>query len=328
MLRYTAIYENGLEARLENVLTAVLDCDMDVPADSLALTVPFDDNIRKNARGICACKGDRLLFRGKLDTVMTIKRSSGVIMKLVARGPAAGLLDNEAEPVTYSNPSAALIERRHLAPFGITLADGDNIPLYDRLKIEKGMSHWQVARSFCRSRYGSELRITGDGKAYFQKAPSGKKTVFSDADGDVVYYDLGENVRRYRLISEIKLKFKQANTYSSSLKNTNPESSGVTRVRYLNAAADHTTLLTADKMLQNSNRGSYELSLRCKGCHTDRLGCTAAVDDSMLGMLDGLIVRGVRYTMDRAGERSIITLEKERYDVADELHNEKLTDIA
>lgn len=321
MLRYTAIYENGAEHELENVMTAVFDCDMDVPADKLEITVPFDETIRAEALSIRAYKGDRLLFRGELDTVMTIKRDSGAVLKLSARSPAAALLDNEAEPVTYSNPTAALIERRHLAPFGISLADGDSLPLYERLRIEKGMSHWQVVRSFCRSRYGSEPRITGDGKAFFNSMPKGGKIVFSDAKGDVVYYNLSESKRRYRLISEIKLKFKYANTYSSSLKNTNPESAGISRVRYLNAAADHTTLVTADKMLSNSNRDSYDLSLWCRGCHIDTLGCAAALDDSVLGKLEGLVARGVKYTVDRAGERSIITLKKERYDVADELHN-------
>lgn len=328
MLKYTVTDNNGRETELDNVLTAVLDSDIDVPADSLTVTVLFDSAIRSKAEGIRAYMGDRLLFRGKLDSVMTIKTASGVLLKLSARSPAAALLDNEAEPVTYSNPTAVLIERKHLSPFGITLADGDGIPLYDRLKIEKGMSHWQVARSFCRSRYGSELRVTGDGRAFFRGVPAGETSVFSDFGGDVVYYNIRENIRRHRLISEIKLKFSQANTYSSSLKNTNPEASGVTRVRYLNAAADHTTLVTADKMLQNSNRESYVLTLWCRGCHTERLGSAAKVDDSVLGTVGGLTVRGVKYISDRQGERSIITLKKERYDVADELHNEKFNDIA
>ena len=84
------------------------------------------------------------------------------------------------------------------------------------------------------------------------------------------------------------------------------------RVRYVNAAADKTTVVTAEKMLANSNRGSLSLLLRCGGCYTDALGRRASVEDSLLGSFRGLLVRQVRYAADSRGERSVITLIKEK----------------
>ena len=45
---------------LENVLTVRLDADLNVPADSLTVTCPYNDTIRKNAQTIQAYNGDRL----------------------------------------------------------------------------------------------------------------------------------------------------------------------------------------------------------------------------------------------------------------------------
>jgi hypothetical protein len=45
------------------------------------------------------------------------------------------------------------------------------------------------------------------------------------------------------------------------------------------------------------------------------------VRDSVLGEISALTVAKVRVTAGRQGEISEITLKKERFDVADELHN-------
>lgn len=309
------------ETALEKVITISYDCDLSVPADSLTITCPYDANIRKNADTICAYNEDRLVFAGQIDSVVTVKRAKGVILKLRARSPAGKLLDNEAEPVTYLNPTASLIENRHLRPFGIKLSEKDYVPYYGMLKIDKGMSHWRVLQRFCRYRYNSEPRVSGDGRAYLKGSPAAGKVNFSDTGEGIGYTSLKENRRRHALISEIRLKFQQTNTYSSVIKNTNPEAESLTRVRYVNAAADKTTLQTADKMFENSNRDSYALELTCKGCLTGVLGCGASVNDSVLGEIGGLAVRKVSFSADSRGESSVILLEKENFDVADELHN-------
>ena len=123
-------------------------------------------------------------------------------------------------------------------------------------------------------------------------------------------------------MSEVRLKFRQKNTYRASLKNTNPAAKSISRVRFVNAAADNATVSTAEKMLENSNRDSYVVTLRCIGCHAEMPGKSAVLRDSRLGETNGLTVAKVRVTTDRKGEISEITLKKERFDVADALHNE------
>ena len=313
MLKFFVIQKDKQRYFLDSVLTAVLDCDIDVPADSLTVTCPYDRRIADKADKLEVSLDGEVIFTGQLDSIITVKESGGVLLRLSARGPAAALVDNEAEPVTYSAPNARLIANRHLAPFGIEAVDSDSKPYYEKIKIDKGMSHWQVLQSFCRNHYGTLPRISGDGKAYLKGADSKKTAMFSDKGEGVAYYSLNENRRRYRLLSEIRLKMEQVNAYTAQIKNQNPDCKGIARVRYVNAAADKTTVATAQKMLQNSNAYSYELVLKCAGCHTPLLGRRAEVKDSVLGEIKNLLVQKVRYTADKKGEQSKITLKKEQY---------------
>lgn len=310
MLHVTVTDRHGRERQPEGVLTVVLDCDERVPADSMTVSCLYDAALRTDARRLNGYTGDRLVFTGALDNIVTEKTAAGMVMRLNARSLAAGLLDNEAEPVTYRAPGAALIERRHLQPFGIRSATADNTPYCGTLKIDKGMSHWQVLRRFCRSCYHCEPRVTGDGRAFLDGKRQEETVLFADTGEGVAYYALKESRQRHRLLSEIRLKFKQTNSYSSVLRNSDPEAADIRRVRFVNAAADHTTIDTAQTMLQNSSRDSYVLRLFCPGCQTETLGKRAAAEDSRLGRLDGLTVARVRYTADRRGEKSEVYLRR------------------
>ncbi len=310
MLSFVIVKDDGTKAALDPVLTAVWDCDMDVPADSLTVTCPFDGELRDHTEELRVYENGRLLFCGKPDELAVIKEKTGVILRISARSPAAGLLDNEAEPLVYNSPNVALIAKRHLLPFGVTPAEDDSVPYYDRLQIEKGETHWQVLQRFCRGRYGSEPRIAGDGTAYLQGYSAKGNVVFSDGGEGVAYYSLKESSRRHRLISEVRVKVDRLNGYRSRIGNPNP-AVREPRVRYINAAKNSTALAAAYRILRNSNRDSYALTLECPGCGISLLGKSAEVRDSVLGVRGGLAVSKVRYTAGSKGERSVITLKGE-----------------
>ena len=325
MLKWTIVKADGTETALPNPLTAVLDCDLDIPADSVTLTCPFDRAIYCNAEGVRIYDGDKLLLKGNIDELSVIKESAGVILKIAARSPAAALLDCEADPLVYNNPNLALIASKHLLPFGITPAEADPVPYYAAFKIDKGMTHWQVLQRFCRSRYGAEPRVTGDGTAYVRGFPPQGNVTFSDflpRDTAIFYFSLKENDRRHRLISDVKVKFKPADGYRSVIRNPHPRAKAMRRTRYVNASLNYSTLSNAYRILRNGNRESYLLTLECAGCLAGLTGCSATVRDSVLGTLEGLTVTKVRYTAGSRGEQSVITLKKENFDVVDELHNE------
>lgn len=310
MLRIRVQLASGEFCDIKNALTVTLNSDLDVPADDLEFTVPYSSKLSGVSK-ITAFDGDRLVFEGNTDEIVTACDKSGAVVKLAARSLAGALLDNEAQPVTYVNPAAGFIFERHLKPFGIKSFDGDNIPFYGSLRIEKGMTQWQVFESFCRSRYGCAPRITGSGEALMRGAESKQKAVFGD--GHIPYFSLREYKKPCALIDEVRLRLDEFGGYSGSIKNKNPDCRGVRRVRYVNALSDRTTVKTADKMIENSNKNSYSLLLECSGCRLDIMGKQAEVLSPLFGKKSGMRVARLRYTLDKSGELTTVLLKKEKF---------------
>lgn len=311
MLKFLVTYTDKTEKYLDDVLTVIFNADVEVPADDLTITIPYDEKISENADFITAFLDEKTVFKGQIDEIIGIKSTDGAITKITARSPSAFLLDNEAEPLTYINPSADFIFNRHLKPFGLTEYYADDVPFFGTLKIDKGMTHWQVFRNFCINRYGAVPRITGNGKVYFNGNESGE-TIFFGKSG-IDYTAVRESKRRFKLITEVKLKLTESGTYGGSIKNENPECRSIERVRYVNATSDKTTIQTADNIISKSNSDSYSIALECVGCLIESIGRSAVLNDDMFGEIENLTVRKIRYTVGSDGEKTTVTLGKERF---------------
>ena len=311
MLSFYVTFSDGSEAEINHLISAVYNSDIDVPADNLTLTVIYDKRLGESVRELRVYQDGALIFKGQVDEVINLKQDSGMVTQISARSLAALLLDNEAEPLDYNNPASDFIFRRHLKPFGITQYSADKKPLLGRLRIDKGMSHWQVLQSFCKSKYGCEPRINGDGRAFFSGFSDDEKVVFSDTDSGIVYDKIREMYNRYNLISEVAVKLLVCSAYRSSVKNSNPECDGITRKRYVDASADNNSLDTAYKIIDRGNRKSYLIQLECAGCYLGLLGKKAALDDSVLGVRNNLEVRKIKYQFDKNGEYTTVILGKE-----------------
>lgn len=311
MLKFLVTYIDKTEKYLDDVLTVIFNADVEVPADDLTITIPYDEKISENADFITAFLDEKTVFKGQIDEIIGIKSTDGAITKITARSPSAFLLDNEAEPLTYINPSADFIFNRHLKPFGLTEYYADDVPFFGTLKIDKGMTHWQVFRNFCINRYGAVPRITGNGKVYFNGNESGE-TIFFGKSG-IDYTAVRESKRRVKLITEVKLKLTESGTYGGSIKNENPECRSIERVRYVNATSDKTTIQTADNIISKSNSDSYSIALECVGCLIESIGRSAVLNDDMFGEIENLTVRKIRYTVGSDGEKTTVTLGKERF---------------
>lgn len=313
MLSFWVTYKDKTKVNITQVLTAVIDSETEVPADSLTITFPYDSDISENADYISVYLENELVFKGQIDEIITIKKADGVINKLTARNFASFLLDNEAEPLTYINPSAGLIFEKHLRPFGFTEYESDDVPFYGALKIDKGMTHWQVLYNFCKNRYGTVPRISGNGKVSFRGADSNRKVIFGEEKGNIHYCSLKQHNKRFKLISKVRLKLNEFGVYSGVIVNSNRESCSINRVRYVNLLSDNSTIETADKIISKSNSDSYLLELECLGCHIGIIGHKAKIDDSVIGEINNLKVIRVRYTLDNSGEKTMVTLGKEMF---------------
>ena len=88
MLKYKVIMKNQSEKMLDGVLTAVMDSDSDVPADSLTLTCPYDSEIRLHGDRLKVLDADKLVenIQKFIDYVVSLKPATvkGVYVKSIA----------------------------------------------------------------------------------------------------------------------------------------------------------------------------------------------------------------------------------------------------
>lgn len=318
MLSYFFTDKNGKKFEIKNVLTAEISADVDVPADELVLVMPYDERFR-NADMFEVYDDEALVFVGQADEIVSIVQNSGAIAKLSARSLAGRLLDNEAEPVTYVNPAAKFIFERHLKPFGIVGYDGDEHAFMGKIKIEKGMTEWQVLEKFCNGRYGKSPRITGAGFALMCGTYGGAKPIVFGRNG-VGYTSLREYIKPCRVISQIKLRTEEYGGYKSIISNK-CVADRIKRVRYVNAFLDNNAVKTADRMIENGNRQSFEITVECPKCLCGIVGRRAVIYDPIVGKREGLVVTSIKYSLKKNGESTTVVLGKENGDVADELHN-------
>lgn len=318
MLSYFFTDKNGKRCEIKNVLTVEISADVDVPADELVMTVPYDRKYR-NVDMLEAYDGKSLVFVGQADEIVSIVHNSGAIVRLSARSLAGRLLDNEAEPVTYINPAAKFIFERHLKPFGIVGYDGDEHPFMGTIKIEKGMTEWQVLEKFCSGRYGKGPRITGAGFALMCGTYGGAEPIVFGRNG-VGYTSLREYIKPCKVISQVKLRTEEYGGYKSVVGNGSA-ADRIKRVRYVNAFLDNNAVKTADRMIENGNRQSFEITVECAECLCGIVGRRAVIDDPLVGKREGLVVKSIKYSLGKNGESTTVVLGKENGDVADELHN-------
>lgn len=310
MLKFILTDCDDNKFKVDTPLTVVLNSEYDVPADDVTITFPYNKNISDSINLILAENDGKVVFKGIIDEVENIKNNRAVITRIKARSMAGVLLDNEAEPVTYDNTTADFIFDKHLKPFGIDEFVADNTPLWDNLKIYKGMTHWQVYENFCKNLYGSMPRITSDGVAVFNGGDEGEVLYFSDKNAGVVYYSIDEDNKRYKLISKVMLKLQSFGGYVGSIENSNENCRGITRVRLVNATADTSPVDTADKIIVQSNEDSYSVTLKCAGCFIDIMGKHCIVSDSVLGKRDNLVVSRLKYVLDADGEVTSVELKR------------------
>ena len=108
---------------------------------------------------------------------------SGMTLRLTARSEAALLLDNEALPQTYINPSLKQLFDRHAAPYGFAGMAGNQGAFRGKLTVKKGMSEWQVFEEFCGYFLGTTPRVTYLGILDATGKPSEKQVFFSNQGG-------------------------------------------------------------------------------------------------------------------------------------------------
>ena len=296
--------------KLPAPVSVVYNSEYSVPADNISLSLPYVGEGADKADFIFAYEGDRLVFKGVVDEVITLCSFGGMRTKINARSMAGVLLDNEAQPNVYTNATPEFIFKNNLKPFGFTEFDAGTTAYYGNLNINKGMSEWQVLENYCRNKYSSIPRVEGNGRVIFDGILQSEKIVFSE-HGEHSFSSFIKNIKKYRSVSEVRLRLKENSGYRSVLKNENYDSS-VMRRRFVDALSGRRSASTADKILNESVNSSFEITLECPYRLFDVAGKRAEVQSRTFGTITDLYIHSLRYTLDKNGEKTTVVLRKVR----------------
>ena len=301
MLKYVIRDNGGNDICFFSPLRVSLVTSLEAPADRLKAVFAVTGRVPALYSAEVMKDGERVFF-GYIDEQSEELNSNGSFLTISARSLAAVLLDNEACPQIYCTPSMPLLMKRHFGPLGFKDYIGTDRAFNGQLVISKGMSEWSVLRSFCRYFTNTEPRITKDGVIDISGTGT-DETLYISPD---IVYSVKRELRNKALISEIKARTRAAGDYSMPLQSETAKRTGVRRRRYVNSAESISgTVLTAERMIEQSERDYERLTAGCAGC----MLCETGITLIMAGDRKKYRITEIVYTFDSSGERTVISAE-------------------
>lgn len=304
-----AVTENGEEVILDNILSICLNQDVLVPADDIIIVAANKEN--EVFAFIELIDDEQTVFSGIVDEQTQIFEADGEIVKIIARSFAALLLDNEALPVQYNCPDDKVIYENHIKPFLNTLnfQDGSYSGV---LQAKKGVSHWKIIEEYCLNTYNAYPRVNEDAQVILNGKISDKKLVFSNSSKDnrLPYKFLSLTKRRCNQISSVFVRCEDGKGYNLEIENDKVKDKNILRQRFLNVVdTQDATIYHADKMIESSNIGNFEIKLVAPGRILKSLSAAVNIDDSKYySKQENLTVIRIKYTLGANGEETTLWL--------------------
>lgn len=283
-------------------VSAVMYTEENVPADSLMFSA---EGIYLNE--ICSVellRDGKVIFSGEIDEQI-IRYDKSPVTEFAARSVEAKLIDNEAYPMAFINPSAEDIFAKYAEPFGFTLSVSENKSYNGRFTVSKGTSCFAVLKRFASEVYGAFPKVK-DNVLYLDGIENQDVVVLADENKSCCQR-LSVGWLRCNRVSQVRVKIEDNGGYDSSINDEEACVGGINKVRYLNVSSSGgASLSDADKILSASKSDSFYAEALCTGYFGDSLG-KEAVHRYIDG---GLYVSAIKYVSDKKGEYTRLTLRR------------------
>lgn len=273
-------------------LSLVMDREDDVPADSVI--VKLTDVNLPELMSVEVYRGDVLIFSGEVDEQTEVFGKNSYT-ELMARDSAARLIDSEAYPMSFVNPSAKDIFDFYAVPFGFNEMIGKNKSYSGKFTVNKGISCYTAIRRFAMEVYGAFPKCNGN-SLYMEGIKSDE--VLNLGGNGVTVTDMRVVNLRCNRVSRVYLKYKEGQGYNSFLSDSDAEKEGIHKVRYINLTSKGSGLKDADIIFDEAKKKSFYADVVCRGFYGDALGKTACLE----GLDTQYYVSSVRYIADKNGE--------------------------
>ncbi|MFU0831858.1 MAG: Histidine kinase [Oscillospiraceae bacterium] len=276
-----------------------LDRDADAPADAFEGVFPSTAGFKPITFLKIFDSEGNTYFDGIVDEQEY--SISNRVLTLSARSRAALLLDNEAMPQNYMNPSLATIFNRHILPYGFTRYRGNAASFHGTLAITKGMSEWTAAAQFCSLFLKTEPRMI-DGVFDASGQLPQEEIVFGK--GGIRFHSGVLQSRYCKLYSDLYALDEDGGTYKLSASSSQAHSLEITRKRFLSNGVD------AAAVLQQSEQDTFEAVLDCPGRISAPLLSPARIAGITAAEWNGMRIFSLRYVLDAEGEHTRVILRR------------------
>lgn len=296
---------NGNDFKAEKIISYELIKEADAPCDGLRLSFFCENNIGE----ICIVKAYRngkLVFNGFCDKQKITISQSGRVCFIYARSSASLLVDNEAVPCQYENPSARQLWFSNAKDFGFEI----NLPeLYSQNSylVSKGTSCYGAINNYVSAVSGSPVYATPENVLEIYKESKVVKRL-DDYDVSSVSYV----INRSEPVSEIDYKINSADNYSYHFKSDFVQNMGIQRKRMMNLSSIPLWQreINAEKIIKDSLNAYYSVSAVILG------ECNLEIYDRVVIEFDALFKNEEFYVSELAfcknenGERTTALLKK------------------
>ena len=256
---------------------------------------------------VAAFDGGNLVFSGICDCQKRIETQNGFENYIYARSSAAVLVDNEALPFTYNCPTAVQLWYSLAKDKGFKNCLPQVVST-DKYEVTKGNSCFAAIRQFVELKTGKVMYVTPENELKCFEKSSDIKSL-----NDYKVLSCTATVNRSEPVSRLCVKKLSSDTdYKLNMKALVSDEIGIDRVQYLN--------LQSLPQWQRENGAINKLKSYFEDYKILEIKVSGFVSDSLYqrfsyksagGQYDDYILTEKKYTLDKNGEVTRLTLKKE-----------------
>lgn len=296
---------NGNAVSVHQIISYEIISETAAVCDGLRLHFVYQKNINE----ICVVKaysGGKLIFNGFCDKQKTVLGKSGGSCFIYARSSAALLVDNEAIPCQYSNPSARQLWFTNAKDFGFKCCLPEICSEHSYL-VPKGTSCYGAINNYVSAACKAPVYATPENELKIYEESS---TVKNLADYNLL--SLSYVINRSALISDIDYKINSSDNYSYHFKSVLAEKMGIKRRRLYNLSSVPLWQreITAEKKINSALEDYYcvsaELAGDCDFCLYDKV----YADPNMFSGSEAFYVSEIVKSKNQNGEKTAVVLKK------------------
>ncbi len=303
-MRIIAETLDGKITELKNIKKAVLTQSVDAPCDSLSVEFIMDEPIDEIEK-VKAYKDDKLIFNGYCDCQKASFDAYGFEMYIYARSSACVLVDNQAEPYTFNQPSALSLFTVYAKPYGFEFKM-DDVCSFRKYEVSNSTSLYGAINNLASMLTGNKIRINPYNEIELLKL-SEKITDLKNCK----IISAKSVINRSEVISSVHFKKDLSLTYDCHAVSNTSKLNKFSRQRYVNLAnlAPWQRNYKISNMFKNSFKNYKSVELVALGYIDGELFNRFSFDGK-IGKFDDYILDEKVYSFDSNGEKTKLKLRK------------------